>query len=99
MTLISDINRPLRTGNWIPYCLWHAYKKFGSVKKTLDFYKQNDQSKLANRYIDMKQNDGSYLLCSLDDLVRMIQKAGFTRILEKTDAYYRGRDNFVVAMK
>jgi SAM-dependent methyltransferase len=97
--VISDINRPLRTGNWIPYCLWHTYKWMGSLKKTLAFFKENDQSKLANRYIDVKQEEGSYLLCGIDELVDMIKTAGFSKILEKNDTYYRSRDNFVVAMK
>ncbi len=50
-------------------------------------------------YGEFRAKFRSYLICGLDELVEMIQKAGFSKILEKNDTYYRGRDNFVVAMK
>jgi len=104
---ISDINRPLRTGNWIPYCLWNAFKSYGEVgngvfkrlEKTIQFFKENDQAKLANRHIDAKQREGEYLLCDLEKFVIMIKDAGFRKIYRKADNYYRGRDNLVIAGK
>lgn len=96
--LISDIDRPLRTGNWIPYCLFHAYKAFG-FKEALAFFKRNDQAKLANRFIDMKQKESQYLLCNLVEFIELIKAAGFSKVYEKSDKYYRGRDNFVIVGK
>jgi len=104
---ISDINRQMRTGDWIPYCLWHAYESFrdkgfgffGSLGKTVEFFRENDQAKLANRYIDMQQKEGNYLICSLDSFLNMLLSAGFSKIYEKSDRFYRGRDNLVVAGK
>ncbi len=96
--LISDIDRPLKTGNWIPYCLLHAFKAFG-LKEAFAFLKRNDQAKLANRFIDKKQEESQYLLCNLDELIGLIKNAGFSQIFEKSDKFYRGRDNFVIAGK
>ncbi|MBW1766759.1 MAG: methyltransferase domain-containing protein [Deltaproteobacteria bacterium] len=96
---IVDINRPWKAGGWIPYCLWHAYKTFGSIKETIKFFIENDQAKIASRYTDIKQKEGSYLMCSLDEFVEMIKDAGFKRIYEKSDQYYRKRDNLVIAGK
>ena len=95
---ISDIDRPLRTGNWILYCLFHSFRRFG-LKETVALLKKNDQAKLANRYIDMKQKEDQYLLCNLDELIELIKAAGFSKIYEKSDKDYRGRDNFVIAGK
>ena len=97
--VISDINRKLKTGSWIPYCLWHGYKKLGSLKKTLDFYKENDQSKKANRFIDAMQDEGNFLLCSLDEMESMLKHSGFNHIYKKTDKVYRGRDNYFIVGK
>ena len=94
---IADINRPLKTGNWIPYCLWHAFKTFGNIKDTINFFRENDQAKIASRCTDIKQKEGSYLICNLDEFVKMITDAGFTRIYEKSDKYYRKRDNLLIA--
>ena len=94
---IADINRPLKTGSWIPYSLWHAFKTFGSIKETMNFFMENDQAKIASRCTDIKQKEGSYLLCNLDEFVKMIKNAGFTRIYEKSDKQYRKRDNLVIA--
>jgi len=96
--LISDIDSLLRTGNWIPYCLFHAFKTFG-LKEALAFLKRNDQAKLANRFIDLKQEEGQYLLCNLDEFIKLMNSAGFLKVYEKSDKYYRGRDNFVIASK
>ena len=96
---VSDINRQLNTSNWIPYCLWNAYRNLRSMKKTIQYFKENDQAKLANRYIDLQQKSGNYLVCELDEFVNMIRAAGFAKIHEKSDRYYRGRDNLVIAGK
>lgn len=94
---ISDINRKINTGNWIPYCLANAVWRFKSFSKAIDYFNENDQAKLANRHIDINQNRGDYLLCSLEDLIKMHEKAGFKRenILEASDKFYRKRDNLI----
>lgn len=96
---ISDINRKIRTNEWVPYCLFNAFRKEKSIIKTVRFFVENDQAKRANHYIDEKQKNGDFLLCDLDQLVGMIRDAGFSQILEVSDTYYRGRDNLVVAKK
>lgn len=96
---ISDINRPLKTNSWIPYCIWNAYLETKSFKKTITHFYKNDQAKKANKYIDYKQNLEEYLICTLDEFVNMIKEAGFSKIIEKSDKYYRRRDNLVIAYK
>lgn len=102
--LISDINRQLDTKDWIPYCLKNMFntqrKEHGyvsSAMKTAKFFFQNDQGKKANRFIDEKQRRGEYLMIGLDDFVNMHIESGFSRIKEKADHFYRGRDNYLVA--
>ena len=95
--IIADVNQPLNTNSWIAYCLWNAYKKFGSVSETIKFFKDNDQSKLANRYIDSLQKSGDYLLCNLVEFENMLRKAGFNKIYFSSDKLYRGRDNTIIA--
>jgi ubiquinone/menaquinone biosynthesis C-methylase UbiE len=105
--IISDINRPLRTSDWIPYCLWNAFIQYRnqgnglmqSMLLTRNLFQKNDQSKLANHYIDDKQNEGSYLMATLDEFTNMIKGAGFSSIYERSDRFYRGRDNFIIAGK
>jgi SAM-dependent methyltransferase len=102
---ISDINRKLQTNDWVPYCLSNAYRSFrakgdGMLRSSLEtfsFFRHNDQAKMANAYIDMKQNEGAYLLCSLDEFTTMIRNAGFQNIYESSAKYYRGRDNLIIA--
>ena len=36
---------------------------------------------------------------NLDELIELIKAAGFSKIYEKSDKDYRGRDNFVIAGK
>ena len=96
---LADINKPHRLLNWMPYCLWHAYKTSGSVRQTIRFFIENDQARLASKYTDVKQKDGSFLVCTLDDLVQMLRDAGFAEIYYKSDTYFRGRDNLVIAGK
>jgi hypothetical protein len=97
-TIIFNLVKEMKRGNWIPYCLFHAFKAFG-VKEAVAFLKRNDQAKLANRFIDLKQEEGQYLLCNLDEFIELLKAAGFSKIYEKSDKYYRGRDNFVIAGK
>ncbi|MFW6233361.1 MAG: hypothetical protein ACOC3Z_01725, partial [Nanoarchaeota archaeon] len=56
-----------------------------------------NQAKLANKHIDLKQRQGDYLLCSLEDLIKMHKKAGFNtkNIIEASDKFYRKRDNLI----
>ncbi len=96
---LADINKPHRLLNWMPYCLWHAYKTSKSVRQTIRFFRENDQARLASKYTDMKQKDGSFLVCTLDELVQLLREAGFTKIYHKSDKYFRGRDNLVIAGK
>ena len=96
---LADINKPHRLLNWIPYGLWHAYRTTGSVRRTIRFFFENDQARLASKYTDMKQKDGSFLLCTLDELVQLLREAGFTEIYYTSDTYFRGRDNLVIAGK
>ena len=96
---LADINRPHRLLNWMPYCLWHAYKTSGSVRRTIRFLTENNQARLASKYTDIKQRDGSFLVCTLDELVQLIREAGFSEIYYKSDEYFRGRDNLVIAGK
>jgi ubiquinone/menaquinone biosynthesis C-methylase UbiE len=105
--IISDINRKIDTNEWIPYCLKNKYLdyrkkgkgKISSTINTLKFFQQNDQSKLANKFIDYHQEKGEYLLCSLEQFVGVLNSVGFNNILEKTDQLYRGRDNYVRTVK
>jgi|GEM_PF-3738581 len=66
-------------------------------KKTITLGFLQLSGKLANRFFDIKHADGTFLKCSLDELVDMIRKAGFSKIYETSDRYYRGRDNLVIA--
>jgi ubiquinone/menaquinone biosynthesis C-methylase UbiE len=105
--LISDINRQINTNDWIPYCLknkFFSYRKEGkgkinSIIKTAQFFKENDQSKLANKFIDYHQQKGEYIICSLEQFVGIIKESGMDQIHKQSDAYYRGRDNFIVTSK
>lgn len=96
---ISDINRQLKSYSWVPYCLWNAYKQTKSLTQTLKHFYFNDQAKKANKHLDLMQSSGEYLLCSLDEFVNMIEDAGFSKIFYKSDKFYRGRDNLVIAYK
>ena len=96
---LADINKPHRLLNWIPYGLWHAYRTLGSVRKTIRFFFENDQARLASKYTDIKQKDGSFLLCTLEELVELLREAGFTEFYYTSDEYFRGRDNLVIAGK
>jgi hypothetical protein len=96
---LADINKPHRLLNWIPYGLWHAYRTSGSIRQTIRFFFENDQARLASKYTDMKQKDGSFLLCTLDELVQLLREAGFTEIYYTSETYFRGRDNLVIAGK
>lgn len=96
---ISDINRPLKTGSWIAYAVWNGLKTFKSINKTLKYFMEHDEAKRANRFIDQMQQEGHFLLCELDQLEEMVKEAGFSKIYEKSDQYYRGRDNLIIAGK
>lgn len=103
---ISDINRQLDTTNWIPYCLGSKFRSLKSDHgimmsgiKTMNMFIKNDQGKKANKYIDQKQMQGKYLICTLDEFIEMVKGAGFNEIYAKTDQYYRGRDNLIIAKK
>jgi len=96
--LISDTNRISKIWKWIPYCLFHAFKTYG-FKEALSFLKRNEQARKMNRDIITKQKEGHCLLCSLEEFVELVKAAGFSKIYEKSDKYYLGIDNFVIAGK
>lgn len=97
--MLSDINRQLRTGSWVAYSIWNGLKTFKSLKKTIDYFKEHDEAKKANEFIDQMQKEGHFLICELDELEKMVKDAGFSKIYEKSDKYYRGRDNLLIAGK
>lgn len=96
---LADVNRRLRTKSWIPYCIWHALKSTKSIVETVRLFRENDQARLANQYIESKQLSGDFLICTLSELSDKVMASGFSEIACASEKHYRGIDNFIIARK
>lgn len=94
---ISDIGRELKVASWAVFIFWHSALRVGPLN-TLRLFRQNPEVRKSNQELQRAQRAGELFLHTLPILEDMVLKAGF-EILEKSNRFYRGIDDLIVARK
>jgi len=98
---VIDIEKEMNLLHLIADGLIAAVKKYG-LKRALSLFKEMDQAKHQNANVIRNQRDGTYITQKVDELVGMLDRAGFkeNNILYKSGfQHYHGCDNIVVVKK